>query len=76
MELSSGDVDELEHQWTISKDSLGVGWNEVMLNFADAKKSVDGGVDFAKVCRFRIYNTQAGSEAVTLIVDDIRAGER
>ncbi len=73
-ELGSGGKGGVyEYQWTVKREKLTDGWNELVLKFANARKSADGGADLSNVNFLRIYNST--NDGITVRLDDVRAVE-
>jgi len=61
--------DSNEIQWSIPKDYLVTGWNEIYLSM---DKTPKGTVDFSSICWLRIYKSgSAFSTSITTILDDV-----
>lgn len=66
-----GGVNNLK--WIMASEKLTDGWNELVVKFANAEKSEDGGADLSHINYLRIYNST--NEGVTVRLDDVRAVE-
>lgn len=73
---SAGKADTNEYQWNVAVTLLENGWNELLLDFEDAKASKDGGADLSSICWFRIFTRKNCTGKVTFIIDDVRATEK
>ncbi len=69
---SGGTHDDAEIKWSVSKEQLTDGWNELKLDFADA--STSDSFQYKKINYMRIYqNSGVASSSIVTIVDDVRA---
>ena len=69
---SGGTNDNAEIKWSVSKEQLTNGWNELKLDFADA--STNDSFQYKKINYMRIYqNSGVASSSIVTIVDDVRA---
>ena len=67
---SGGKPDVEEYQWSVSKETLSNGWNEILLRFVDGVK-IGGTPNLKAIDAMRIYSV--GGQEVTVILDDVRA---
>lgn len=66
---SAGQYDKCEYQWSVEKEKLTSGWNELTLPLLHASESQDAGIDLSKINWFRVYMHANGKR--TVIIDDV-----
>ncbi len=79
---SSGDAKDNGVKWTIKKDDLQTGWNEIVKPLSSGTLFGENSIDWSNVNYIRVYTTQAATdttyqkEDAYMLLDDIRIAEK